>query len=45
MITDSGTHTELMAGDNEYANLIKMYYTKDEASSDEEDNASGEYLI
>ena len=28
-IIDSGTHEQLMAGDNEYATLIKMFYTQE----------------
>lgn len=29
MITDTGTHTELMKEDTEYANLIKIFYTQE----------------
>ena len=28
-IIDSGTHDQLMSGDNEYATLIKMFYTQE----------------
>ena len=28
-IIDSGTHDQLMAGDNEYASLIKIFYTQE----------------
>ena len=33
-IIDTGTHQKLMAGDNEYASLIKMYYTKEAEEED-----------
>ena len=36
-IVDSGTHDQLMAGDNEYATLIKMFYTQEK----EEENKPG----
>ena len=40
-IIDSGTHDQLMAGDNEYATLIKMFYTQE----NEEKNKPGKKIL
>lgn len=45
MITDTGTHSDLMAGDTEYANLIKMYYTKEKERETSLDSIGGEYSV
>ncbi|XP_053403770.1 ATP-binding cassette sub-family C member 5-like isoform X1 [Mercenaria mercenaria] len=37
-ITDTGTHSELMKGDTEYASLIKMFYTQEKEKEASLDN-------
>lgn len=41
MVTDSGTHKELMNGDTEYAALIKMFYTKEKEKEGSVDSVGG----
>ncbi|KAL4220768.1 Multidrug resistance-associated protein 5 [Mactra antiquata] len=41
-ITDTGTHTQLMSADTEYANLIKMFYTKEKEKEGSHESFSGE---
>ena len=43
-ITDTGTHEKLMEGDNEYASLIKMFYTQ-ETEEEANQNRPGNYDV
>ena len=43
-ITDTGTHEKLMEGDNEYASLIKMFYTQ-ETEEEANQNRPGNYIV
>ena len=43
-ITDTGTHEKLMEGDNEYASLIKMFYTQ-ETEEEANQNRPGNYYV
>ncbi|XP_052784055.1 ATP-binding cassette sub-family C member 5-like isoform X2 [Mya arenaria] len=41
MITDAGTHKELMSGDTEYAALIKVFYTQEKEKESSMDSLGG----
>ena len=41
MVTDSGTHTELMKADTEYSALIKVFYTQEKKKEESLDDVAG----